>query len=137
MTYWQLEIELSSSYIQIIIHYLGDGGIPNRIIMANKSLKLKRNFEWVARNSELTEIISQTKNFFTCEQEVIEYLDSNRDKEVKLFQVMVKYTKKTVEIEGQLVQVSIPKIEDEKLIEIISVKKNDLDVEYISAEMVE
>ena len=132
-----MEIELSSSYIQTIIYYPGDGGIPNRIIMANKSLKLKRNFEWVARNSELTEIISQTKNFFTCEQEVIEYLDSNRDKEVKLFQVMVKYTKKTVEIEGQLVQVSIPKIEDEKLIEIISVKKNDLDIEYISAEMVE
>ena len=50
---------------------------------------------------------------------------------------MVKYTKKTIEIEGQFVQVSIPKIEDEKLIEIISVKKNDLDVEYISAEMVE
>lgn len=105
--------------------------------MANKSLKLKRNFEWVARNSEMTEIISQTKNFFTCEQEVIEYLDSNRDKEVKLFQVMVKYTKKTIEIEGQMVQVSIPKIENEKLIETISVKKNDLDVEYIAAEIVE
>ena len=137
MTYWQTEIERSSSYIQTIIHYPGDSGTLNTNIMANKSLKLKRNFEWVARNSEMTEIISQTKNFFTCEQEVIEYLDSNRDKEVKLFQVMVKYTKKTIEIEGQMVQVSIPKIENEKLIETISVKKNDLDVEYIAAEMVE
>lgn len=135
MAAWHIKWALPD--VNIIIHYPGDGGIPNRIIMANKSLKLKRNFEWVARNSELTEIISQTKNFFTCEQEVIEYLDSNRDKEVKLFQVMVKYTKKTIEIDGQLVQVSIPKIEDEKLIETISVKKNDLDVEYISAEMAE
>ena len=104
--------------------------------MVNKSLKLKRNFEWVARNSQLTEVISQTKNFFTCEQEVIEYLDSNRSEEVKLFQVMVTYKKMTVTIGGQLVPVSVPKIEDEKLIETISVKKNDLDVEYIAAEMV-
>lgn len=126
----------ASPSVNIIIHYPGDGGIPNRIIMANKSLKLKRDFEWVARNSAQTEIISQTKNFFTCEQEVIEYLDSNRSEEVKLFQVMVTYKKMTVTIDGQLVPVSVPKIEDEKLIETISVKKNDLDVEYIAAEMV-
>jgi len=127
----------ASPSVNIIIHCPGDGGIPNTNIMANKSLKLKRNFEWVARNSTQTEIISQTKNFFTAEQEVIEYLDSNRDEEVKLFQVMVTYKKMTITVDGQLVPVSVPKIESEKLIETISVKKNNLDVEYIAAEMAE
>lgn len=103
--------------------------------MAN--LKLKRGFTYVVRVEGTNELINKTKNFFTCEQYGIEYLEQNKDATLVISTAIITEEKRMVEIDGQMVKCPLPIIRYEKAFERLMVKTNDLDVEYIDAERIE